>query len=81
MMPAGVVSGNFNSDGHEDIAAFYDYGNNETRIHVWLSNGESAFKYEGSRGWWTARRYPAKNIVNTLCGEFGEQIRDRAENS
>ena len=69
---AGVVSGDFNSDGNDDIAAFYDYGNNETRIHVWLSNGENAFKYEGSRGWWRAKGYPAKNIVNTLGGEFGE---------
>lgn len=67
-----VVSGDFNSDGNDDIAAFYDYGNTETRIHVWLSDGESAFKYEGSRGWWMAKGYPSKNIVNALGGEFGE---------
>lgn len=25
------------ADGKDDIAAFYDYGNSNTRIHVWLS--------------------------------------------
>ncbi len=67
-----VVSGDYNSDGNDDIATFYDYGNNETRIHVWLSDGASAFKYQGSRGWWAAKGYSSKNIVNALGGEFGD---------
>jgi len=66
-----VVAGDFNSDGLDDIAAFYDYGNSETRIHIWLSNG-SKFNYQGSRGWWSAKGYPAQNIVNILAGEFGD---------
>ena len=66
-----AVAGDFNSDGLDDIAAFYDYGNSEIRIHIWLSNGEK-FKYEGSRGWWASKGYPAKNIVNILSGEFGD---------
>jgi len=65
-------AGDYNGDGYDDIAAFYDYGNDEIRIHVWLSNGSSKFNYEGSRGWWAVKGYPAKNIVNTLSGEFGD---------
>ena len=65
-------AGDYNGDGYDDIAAFYDYGNDETRIHVWLSNGSSKFNYEGSRGWWAVKGYPSKNIVNTLSGEFGD---------
>lgn len=33
-----VVSGNFRGDSRDEIAAFYDYGNRETRIHLWSSN-------------------------------------------
>jgi len=65
-------TGDYNGDGYDDIAAFYDYGNDETRIHVWLSNGSSRFNYEGSRGWWAVKGYPSKNIINTLSGEFGD---------
>lgn len=56
-----VVSGNFNSRfiniTNEDIAAYYDFGNGDTRIHVWLSNGNSMI-YSGTQnqdpsgGWW-----------------------------
>ncbi len=67
-----ISAGDYNGDGYDDIAAFYDYGNDEVRIHVWLSNGSSQFNYEGSKGWWAVKGYPAKNIVNTLSGEFGD---------
>lgn len=66
-----LVAGDFNGDKSDDIAAFYDYGNDETRIHVWLSDGQKAFKYESSRGWWAAKGYPAKNIISSVAGEFG----------
>ena len=67
-----LVAGNFNADGNDDIAAFYDYGSDETRIHVWLSDGNKQFRYEGSKGWWAAKGYPAKNIVGSMAGEFGK---------
>ena len=57
-----VVSGDFDRDGSvDDIAAFYDYGNGETRIHVWLS-GSSNFNYQSSVGWWSAAGYDASKI-------------------
>lgn len=61
-----VVSGDFNRDGtKDDIAAFYDYGGGQTRIHVWLSNG-SSFSYQGSTGWWSSTGYTASKITGRV---------------
>ena len=61
-----VVSGDFDRDGKEDdIAAFYDYGGGQTRIHVWLSNG-STFNYQGGYGWWSATGYTASKITGRV---------------
>lgn len=61
-----VVSGDFDHDGKvDDIAAFYDYGNGETRIHVWISNG-SSFSYQSSFGWWNATGYSANKITGRV---------------
>ncbi|MCH2226029.1 MAG: T9SS type A sorting domain-containing protein, partial [Crocinitomicaceae bacterium] len=47
-----VVSGDFdNDDFHDDIAVLYDYGDSQTRIHVWMSNSNE-FIYSGATGWW-----------------------------
>lgn len=57
-----VVAGDFDRDGKEDdIAAFYDYGGGQTRIHVWTSNG-SSFSYSGANGWWSTYGYTASKI-------------------
>jgi hypothetical protein len=46
------TSGDFDGDGDDDVATFYDYGSGLARIHVWLSTG-SAFSYQGANpGWW-----------------------------
>lgn len=61
-----VVSGDFDHDGYvDDIAAFYDYGNSETRIHVWLSTG-SSFWYQSSFGWWNATGYNANKVTGRV---------------
>lgn len=58
-----VVSGDFDRDGYEDdIAAFYDYNKNITKIHVWNSNG-IGFVYTGDAGWWSSPTYIASNIT------------------
>lgn len=66
-----VVSGDFDRDGYkDDIAAFYDYGNGETRIHVWKSTG-SSFVYQYSTGWWSSPAYTATRITNrVISGDF-----------
>ncbi len=71
---AHAVAGDFNGDGMDDIAGFYDYGDNETRIHIWLSE-KTEFEYEGSRGWWSAKGYPAQNVVGAVSGEFADRDR------
>lgn len=61
-----VVSGDFDHDGRvDDIAAFYDYGNGGTRIHVWISNG-SSFTYQSSFGWWNATGYSANKVTGRV---------------
>lgn len=61
-----VVSGDFDRDDKkDDIAAFYDYGDGQTRIHVWLSNG-SSLAYQGAAGWWSATGYMASKITGRV---------------
>ena len=61
-----VVSGDFDHDGKvDDIAAFYDYGNGETRIHVWLSD-QTSFHYQSSYGWWNANGYTANKVTGRV---------------
>ncbi|OQY72226.1 MAG: hypothetical protein B6D44_10530, partial [Ignavibacteriales bacterium UTCHB2] len=68
-----VISGDFDRDGYkDDIAAFYDYGNGNIRIHVWQSTG-SGFLYQGSSGWWSVTNggYDANKITNrVISGDF-----------
>ncbi|MGA4722207.1 peptidoglycan DD-metalloendopeptidase family protein [Fictibacillus nanhaiensis] len=70
MLTDRVVSGDFNKDGKDDIAAFYNYNDSETRIHVWASTGTS-FSYQGPNGWWGAAGYNANNITGkVVAGDF-----------
>ncbi len=67
-----VISGDFDEDGKEDdIAAFYDYGDDVTKIHVWTSTGTS-FEYNGSNSWWSSGGgYKADKIAGrVVCGDF-----------
>lgn len=63
-----VVSGDFDNDGYvDDIAAFYDYGNDITKIHLWNSNGTN-FVYSWS---WSATGYDANKITKRIVsGDF-----------
>ncbi|MDR0832339.1 MAG: S8 family serine peptidase [Bacillales bacterium] len=65
-----VISGDFNNDGKDDIAAFYDYYESSSRIHVWLSTG-SSFTYQGNNGWWVPSWYSAPNLSSRMVsGDF-----------
>ncbi|MCB9335176.1 MAG: T9SS type A sorting domain-containing protein [Flavobacteriales bacterium] len=74
-----VVSGDFDNDGYEDdIAAFYDYGNNETRIHMFIGNN-GTFTYSGAMGWWNITGYNANAITGrVVVGDFydGDGFKD-----
>jgi hypothetical protein len=66
-----MVAGDFNGDGKCDIAAMYDYGNSEARIHVWLSNGQSfaiATWYQTAQGSYTADRVTGRIVA----GDFND---------
>ncbi|MGA4722206.1 glycoside hydrolase family protein [Fictibacillus nanhaiensis] len=70
MLTDRVVSGDFNKDGKADIAAFYNYNDSETRIHVWNSTGAS-FSYQGPNGWWSTTGYNANKITGRVtAGDF-----------
>jgi hypothetical protein len=64
-----AVSGDLNGDNLDDIAVFYNYGESQIRIHVWLSTGDR-FLYEGPKGWWAVTGYPYENIIGAVAGEF-----------
>ena len=66
-----VVAGNFDSDTYQDeVVAFYDQGNLETRMHYWRGD-QSTFS-----GVWTLYNsgpgnFDADNITNrVVCGDF-----------
>ncbi len=72
-----LVSGDFDRDGYEDdIAAFYDYGGGQTRIHVWTTNTNFwgtgiSFNYQNSTGWWSTFGYTAGQITDrVVSGDF-----------
>lgn len=71
-----AIPGDFNADGRGDIATIYDYGDSQTRAHVWLSTG-SSFDYQGSSGWWVAPSgsYTAGNVRHAVPGDFNRDGR------
>ncbi|MDR0883636.1 MAG: Ig-like domain-containing protein [Oscillospiraceae bacterium] len=71
-----VVAGDFNGDGKDDIAAMFDYGNAETKIHVWLSTGTN---FKGVATWrhWTPGNYDAKRVADrVVAGDFNGDGKD-----
>ncbi len=64
-----AIPGDFNGNGLSDIALVYDYGNSETRIHVFTSTG-SGFNYSGNEGWWSrsAGKYNAQKVIHAVPG-------------
>ena len=74
-----VVSGDFNNNGFEDdIAAFYDYGNNQSKIHVFLGNINN-FIYTGANGYWNNSGYNANTITGrVLSGDFNNENKRNA---
>ncbi|MFX0549391.1 NlpC/P60 family protein [Hathewaya histolytica] len=72
-----VVSGDFNGDGKDDIAAFHDYDGG-TKLHVWISSGNKFSYSNGANGWWGVDRgYDANKITGrVVCGDFNGDGKD-----
>ncbi|MBI9066546.1 MAG: T9SS type A sorting domain-containing protein [Salinivirgaceae bacterium] len=64
-----IVSGDFDNDGFkDDIAAFYNYEQKQTKVYVWKSNGEK-FAWPGT--WWIGNDFNATKIQGTIvAGDF-----------
>jgi len=70
-----MVAGNFDGDGRDDVAVFYDYGAGG-RIHVWLSTG-SSFTYQTNSGWWASTDYALESVGDRMvAGDFDGNGRD-----
>ena len=68
------VAGDFNGDGKDDVAAMYDYGDAQMKIHNFISSG-SAFSsvtaYNTGKG-----VFEAGNIQNLVSGDFNNDGKD-----
>ncbi len=64
-----VVSGDFDNDGkNDDVAAFYDYGSNHTRVHRWSTDGNNNITYTKT---WESTGYDANKIEGrVVSGDF-----------
>lgn len=65
-----TVSGDFRGIGRDDIAVIYDAGNVRVEIHVWLSDENGNFTYDGL--WWDGTGIMSGgDLVNgAIAGDF-----------
>ncbi len=53
-----MVAGDFNRDGHDDIATAYQYPDGTFRYHVWLD----ASAYQGATGWYRSGSFGLSHV-------------------
>ncbi|MDD2376322.1 MAG: hypothetical protein PHD15_02340 [Clostridia bacterium] len=73
---AGTLSGDYNGDGKDDVAALYDCGNNQTKIIVWKSTGSG---YSNGEVWWDSgvgNFDITKVIGRVVSGDFNADGKD-----
>ncbi|MFA6587587.1 MAG: FG-GAP-like repeat-containing protein [Patescibacteria group bacterium] len=72
----GMVAGDFNGDGKDDIATVYDFGNNQIRIFVLLSTG-SGFAYQpGNEAWLINYSYDGSAVKFVNAGDLNADGKD-----
>lgn len=81
-----IVVGDFDEDNKEDdIAAFYDYGNGATRIHVFETKSQSQIEFEYSNNgyghWSVSSGYTADNIDNRIVAFDESTVGDKSNSS
>ncbi len=70
-----VTAGDFNGDKKDDVCAFYDYGNGQTRAFVWRSTG-SKFTLDWNY-WYMSSGFPSSNMNNRIVsGDFNGDKKD-----
>ncbi len=72
-----VVSGDYNGDGRDDICMLIDYGSDETRAHVLLSDGS---EFQSSIAWKRLTDFNADHVSGrVVSGNFnGDEFDDIA---
>ena len=68
--PNATISGDFDGDGRDDTAAFYDYGTWSAGVNVWLSNGHT---FTNNGNWWYTPQHsfnPDKIRGRVVTGDF-----------
>lgn len=70
-----TVSGDFDGDGQDEVAAFYDYGSSDTGLHIWQSNTSvEEFKWTSV---WKSDDFDAQKIDNrVVAGDFDGDGKD-----
>lgn len=72
----GNVSADFNGDGNADIAVLYYYGNDVSKIFVWLGNADGTF--QAPQVWWTGTSFNGSD-AKIVAGDFnGDHYGDLA---
>lgn len=71
-----VVSGDFNGDGRDDIAAFYDHGNSQTSLFLWYG-GATGSELTYTSAVWTSSSYNGTRITGKVTsGDYNGDGRD-----
>lgn len=66
-----LVTGDFNNSGTWDLAAMYDDGGGNTKIHWWSSNTTSFLPNESPNVGWTSSSYTTNSIgTRFMSGQF-----------
>ncbi|HEU5122321.1 MAG TPA: FG-GAP-like repeat-containing protein [Candidatus Saccharimonadales bacterium] len=68
------VTGDFNGDGNQDIASFYNYGGGSSGIFVWSGAGNGVIN-SPTRYWYTASGWESTRITPSGAADFNKDGR------
>lgn len=73
-----VVAGDFDGDNKDEIAVFFDYGNGDTRIHVWNLQNNTFNESSWNPGWWRSYSGYTASLINDMvvAGDFNGDGKD-----
>ncbi len=71
----GTIRADFNGDGFEDVAAFYNYNNNQTKLFLFRANGSGGF-YAPAVQWDSGQAGFDLSRVRLVAGDFNGDGRD-----
>ncbi|SHJ09615.1 Repeat domain-containing protein [Clostridium cavendishii DSM 21758] len=69
-----VVAGDFDGDGKDEIAAFYDYGNVTTALFIFKANNNGT-SFTPTKVW-ESNNFSGSNVVGVVAGDFNGDGKD-----